>query len=277
MRVIFLVLFALSGWGYAADGAEFNLLESINESDALIFAKAICEVEQECHYGEDDVPWGPVFVQFSRGYFWPYEVVYGKFSQNQIPEAFVHLLQSDTEFAGRGGLFRYQNNAWKYIGMSDAPRGHCEKIVDDLGVDHLVCYSDAQTRITDPFLYEGLDGSGFVMYVFDLQEDIIKQSKLISFSNSFSVFCDQRAQFLPAPYYEVVEFSLTDAGLNTYVDLKLEISQTQFDTKHCYDRETGLLQQANDAVLHQLTWLFDGETFTPTPETRAFLDSLHNQ
>jgi hypothetical protein len=69
MKVVFLVLLVLSGWVYAADGDEFALLEQVNKDDALMFAKALCEIEQACNYGEDDVPWGPIFVQFSQGYF----------------------------------------------------------------------------------------------------------------------------------------------------------------------------------------------------------------
>lgn len=75
---VFFLLF-LFNWVYAADGDNFGLLAELNDEDALMFAKAICENEQKCRYGVDEEPYGP-FVEFSKGYFWFYKVIYGEFS-----------------------------------------------------------------------------------------------------------------------------------------------------------------------------------------------------
>lgn len=174
-------------------------------------------------------------------------------------------------------MFRYQNDRWNYITLGEPPQGNCGKLNGSLGKEVVICYEDFRTHITDLSLHESLDGSGFVMNWFDINVNGINDNKFIGFRNSFSVLCDNRVKCLPAPYYEFLELSQTDIDANGYMDLELKVSETQFDTKHCYDRETGVLKQANIPVIHQLTWLFDGETFTPTPETKAFLDNLLNQ
>jgi hypothetical protein len=207
-----------------------------------------------------------------------YQIIYGKFSQGQLPEAFVRLLEStEGEPAWKGALFRYQNRKWNYVTFGDPPSDRCEKLSGTANKESLICFLNFSTRITDPYDYDSSEGSGVYINTFKFQGNTVKQIEPISFGNTFSIFCDQRAKFLPTPYYELLELLQADVDKNNYVDLQLEIGETLFDTKHCYDRETGFLQQANDTVLHQLTWLFDGETFTPTPETREFINTLQKQ
>jgi hypothetical protein len=275
-KILFLFLL-LPSWVFAADGEEFDSLVELSDKDALMFAKAICESEQECRYGVDEEPYGP-FVEFSKGYFWFYKVIYGKFSQGEMSEAFIHVFESNEgEPYGNGFLFRYQNDHWSYITLGERPWGNCGKLGGYLGKEFIICYWDVATTIRDPYDHDSADGSGFVMSWFSIKGNVVERKEFIGFSNSFSVFCDDRAKYLPAPYYEFLGLLQTDTDANGYMDLELKISTTQFDTKHCYNRETGILQQSNNPVFHQLIWLFDGETFTPTPETQTFLNNLPKQ
>jgi hypothetical protein len=277
-RIIFLLLaFLLPSWVYAADGDNFSSLIELNDEDALMFAKAICENEQKCEYGVDKEPYGP-FVKFSEGYLRFYEVIYGKFSQGEMPEAFVHVTEkNESEPYGRGLLFRYQNDRWNYITLGEPPLGHCGKLAGTANKESIICFFDFSTHISDPYTYSYSEGSAFYMTTFDFVGNTVKRNELIGFGNNSSVFCDERTKYLPTPYYEFLEFSQADIDNNSYADLGLKISETKFDTKHCYNRETGILQQSNNSVSHQLTWLFDGETFTPTPETLVFLEMLPKQ
>jgi hypothetical protein len=272
MRVgLLLLLLFLPSWVYAADDEEFNSLIELSDEDGLMFAKAICESEQDCRYGEDS--YRP-FVIFSQSYFYLDSVIYGHFSQTGQMEAYVRLAREGTEPPGDGALFRYQDTTWQYVGMGSPPWKSCGTIIGYLGQDKLLCYWDIETQITNPFLLNELDGNGFEMSVFNFHGNNLQQDKLIRFRNNLFTFCDESAEYL---HYGFLEFSRADIDANGYVDLELKLSETQFDPDHCYDRETGISNQPNTPIFHQLTWLFDGETLTPTSETQAFLDNLPKQ
>lgn len=276
MNVVWLLLLLLlTSQVYATNGEGFNSLEQLSNEDALMFAKAICDIEQDCRYGEDGESF-TIFVEFAQSSFQPHSVIYGHFSQADILEAYVHMLPLEAEPPGRGVLFRFEEDTWRYIETGDAPWQACGTILGYPGKDYLLCYWDAGTRITDPFVYDELDGSRFVMNIFDFGKAKVDHSELFSFSNNIYIFCDERATRSPVRYYALSSFSQNDVDTNGYPDVVLELEETQFDRNHCYERETGVLNETNDSVLHELTWLFDGEVFTPTPETQAFLDSLQN-
>jgi hypothetical protein len=186
MRVILLLLlFLLPSWVCAADGEEFNSLVGISDEDALMFAKAICESEQDCRFGEDEEPYGP-FVEFSKGYFWFYKLIYGKFSQGEIPEAFIHVLGgSESEFYGNGTLFRYRNNTWQFVAWGDAPSGNCGKFVGNASKEILVCYTDFHTHITDPYLFDQSEGSGFVIIFLSFTRKLFRKMNLSALGTTF--------------------------------------------------------------------------------------------
>lgn len=285
MKWIFLfLLFVLPSWVCAADGDAQNALAELTEGESIQFAQAICDSsiaqKDSCEYYKN-YNGNRLLLNFTMGEFSLNSVVYGRFTSPNSEEAFVNLGVTETESSLSSAFFRYQNNQWYLIDFNrDNGAYYCSKFHNSSLQDFLVCGStgldfgfDFGTHKDDANIYAEYNGF-FDLETFRFDNDVITPDYLFSIVNPFYVFCDEINQERSGKdYFGDFSWSCTDTNNDLNPDLLLDFSQAKIDMSTCFNSGKGF---SNPAAIHpvQLIWLFDGETVTPTPETKVFLDEL---
>ena len=247
MKVIFLfLLFLLPSWVYAADSDAQNFLSDVEKMDNLL-RSTLQGALGSCEYIEEEF-WSRCDERVNE------EIIFGSFSQQNSQEAYVNISR-DCGKCSIGLVFRQEDGNWRRLDVKDeAYFGDvCLKFVRQKSNDLLVCVED-ETHWTS-------FGSYFLsIYILDFSANEPKIA-LLSFINAGK------------QYYMFNNWSRSDFDNDGNNDLYIEIDEFD-DTQIVIDENTKVSFPGIEPVNHSLIWLFDGETFTPTPETKTFLDTL---
>jgi hypothetical protein len=77
-----------------------------------------------------------------------------------------------------------------------------------------------------------------------------------------------------------IQMTFDDYNNDTKLDISLNLRETEINSSQCATAtdDGGIMKlEGRPPIRHELHWLFDGETFTPTPETQTFLNNLPKQ
>jgi hypothetical protein len=284
-KIVLLLLSLLTGWVYAADSSLSNGFVKLSEEEAIKFARAICSSriakDSSCEYGQGSFS---LFINFARGNFGLGSVIYGSFTFPNLKEAFVDLIVYEGEFNRASALFQYRENEWNLIDFNPNQGAYnCSKFNNINYQDFLVCGStwfdfgfDFGAKKDDASVYAEFN-SFFDLQTFRFENGTIEVEYLFNFVNPSYVFCDELNQERSGKDY-LGDFSWSHNDINNDLnpDLLLDFRQAKIDSSTCFNLGKGF---SNPEAIHpvQLIWLFDGETFTPTPETQVFLDNFPKQ
>ncbi len=290
MKIILLLLILSSSiFVYASDGDTISsdLMEFENGKDNDImemFGAAYCDswITQgfECTYERDGI-----FIQTDNGGYNEWYmgfVLYGSFTQSNTNEAIILMTSDSHGNYWSDFLFRKQED-WQYI--DDAPTfsyefattgEQCLKYPHPSGRDLLLClFNDTFVQIEGDvarYYYPELssDMGRFDLRVLDFGSNL-KETSLIAFNNHKlqNIGCsNHNIQGYMASSWRVADI---DGNNNGDISLELvEVSCERVDNpEDIHYKDFRILP-----ITHQLYWIFDGEIFTPTPETQIFLDNM---
>ncbi len=198
-------------------------------------------------------------------------VIFGSFSQAGAREAYVRT-SYDCGGCIFSNLFAQEDNQWvmskrhvEYFGSA------CLKFTTLEQRDLLTCYVNGRAEMDLSVEIWALD--------FSKAEP---KTTLLYFEHPWdeSSLCGKIARGAKSViYYEPVNWMPTDFDADGDKDLYFVLDTVEITQKHCVNEtvEDDTLLKALPRARKDLIWLLDGETFTPTPETQAFLETLQPQ
>jgi hypothetical protein len=271
--ILLLLFFVLSGWVYAADGDSnlpFAEFVQVDDETMKVFQTASCQKERAstCSFPS------------------PY-VLFGSFTGANKTEAIVlSSVPMDCPCILVGELFEFVENQWQQIGpfennIYDFDVGEkCYKISASSGNELLLCDHDFSGSYDKFFV----DPEFFPFYKLQL----IDLSKIPVVTTLFStgdiggnsLFCRDLQSDESFKLLDDIQMTFDDFNNDMKLDISLNLRETEINSSQCAiaGREGGMMKLGGKpASRHELHWLFDGETFTPTPETTQFLETLQTQ
>jgi hypothetical protein len=276
VKVVFLILLLLlPSWVYAADGDSFDLpyaeFVKVDDETMKVFREASCNTGERtyiCHFLSN-------------------LVLFGSFTGANRTEAIVLSgIPMDCPCTSIGELFGFIDNSWQQLGPFENDSysfmigNECHKISPSGVHELLLCADDFADSYEEFFV----DLEFFPTYTLRLIDLSKVPVVTILFSTrdvgGNSLFCRDLQPNEAFKLLEDIQMTFDDFDNDMNLDVSLNLRETEINSSNC------ALGGIEDAVMkldgkppirHQLTWLFDGETFMPTPETKAFLESLINQ
>lgn len=239
--------------------ARENSKDSITPSrkDAIAFMKSVCGKGNFNSNNPESCNRCPSFTGGS-GSGTLTSVVYGSFTKAGVNEAFVDLEGCEPHAGNWGGsvLLRRTNNGWSFLRYEQGLRSdRCLKFKTRVGRSSLVC-EGSYTQ------------GGFVNTWLDALEIGSTKNTTTRLLKVTSNIGSCRP-----PYYEmqVADFKLQDTNKDGKNDLVIKVNEA---------REKAGISRSDDQLcdtqlpkpnLHQLTFLFNGQSFRPTTETAKFV------
>jgi hypothetical protein len=269
MKWILQFFFCLVAFAHAADGDSLVMpdAEFIKVDDEMmeVLQQASCEKEG--------------FVcSFPSNY-----VLFGSFTgKNRTDAIMLSGAPGDGPSFSEGELFTFIDNTWLLVGPFENDRytfllgNECRKITTSKGHELLLCECSFG-KTYDKFI----DGEYFPSYALWIMDFSKIPVDTILFSNfdmpGDSLFCADLRPNETFKFLDDVQLTFEDFNNDTNSDISIALRETEINSSNCADK-TGVMKLEGELpVKHQLTWLFDGETFTPTPETKMFLETLQTQ
>jgi hypothetical protein len=273
MEVILLfLLFVLITWVYAADGDSLELpyaeFIEVDDTTAKLFQEAGCKEDSfACEFPGNDV-------------------LYGSFTSSNATEA---IMLSDIPCEGpcqTSELFRFVDGSWKQIRVDSDESlyfqtgKYCRKILASdkremlLRESRFVAYSyDTGLDIEYPPDYE--------FWLLDFSKVPIQTVLFSTYEREYqSPFCDDISPNESFNLLDDFEMTIADLNEDSLLDITVTMRETEISSLQCgiWDGERGSMKLGGSPpIKHELYWLFDGETFTPMPETKVFLETLKSQ
>lgn len=213
--------------------------------------------------------------------FAAYGYIYGSFSKSHSEEALSVLYDPVNDSGGVWlGLFRRDNDAWKLI--SPVAFHHSgETFWDELAI--CLAFTTKQDRdvmlcMTD--LSNDADyGSGFYIDLYEIDLNEIRQKTFFRWRMR-SPFCheNRNADTKIFKFSTAFDWVKQDINADGYEDLVVSYLEYEADVSQCSEENFyGAKINNEPPIQRQLVWLIDSESFTPTPETKAFLETLETQ
>jgi hypothetical protein len=266
-KIIFLLLL-LPGWVYAADGdsdlpyAEFV---EVDDATAKVFQEAGCEKDtMACGFPGNDV-------------------LYGSFTGANRTEAIVLSgIPMDCPCTSIGELFGFIDNKWKQLGPFedgyDFEIGNeCRKISASAGNDLLLCNNDFSGSY-DKFIVDPEFFPSYTLQLIDLSKVPVVTTLFSTHDiGGNSLFCRDLQPDEAFKILDDIQMTFEDFNNDAKLDISLNLRETEINSSQCATstNEGGVMKlEGEPPGRHELHWLFDGETFTPTPETQTFLNNL---
>jgi hypothetical protein len=266
---LLLLLLLLAGWVYAADGdsdlpyAEFV---QVDDETMKVFQKASCQKERTA------------ICSFPSPY-----VLFGSFTSANKTEAIVLSgAPGDGPYIMQGELFGLTNNSWQQLGPFEGDSysfligDKCQKIISSKGNELLLCEDDFGDSYDD-----FIDIEFFPNYILRLI-DFSKTPVVTRLFSTYemlgdSLFCQDLKPNETFRFLDDIQITFSDLNNDSRLDIILTLRETEISSLNCATTNTVMKLEGNLPVKHELHWLFDGETFTPSPETLVFLDNLPKQ
>ncbi len=271
MKILLLLLtLLLSMWVYAADGDSFNFPNAefvkVDDETMEMFQEASCQKERT------------LICSFPSNY-----VLYGSFTGTNKTEAIMLSgVPGDGPYIPQGELFSFAENSWRQLGPFENKNysffmgNKCRKIVSSSGHNLLLCTNDFAGSY-DKFV----DPEFFPMYTLRLLDFSKIPLNTILFSTrdmaNNSLLCMDLQPNEAFKLLDDVQMTFNDFNNDEISDITLNLRETEVSSSQCaiFENEGGGMKLGGKTpVLHELIWLFDGETFTPTLETQLFLDNM---
>jgi hypothetical protein len=292
-KIIFLLLL-LPSWVYAADGDESNRFVELTNQELEEFARDICVSWQESGKGICESE-SSFITSLGQDWSLSSKAIYGSFSQQNTKEILLLLTTDSHGSYWNALLLRDVNGKWIVVSeilkfdfdeFGLTPEYECFTVATNQNYDRLLCRLDNLLlpspegwMVTFPELGEP---TGLLhLWFADLSNSVVsKKQFLLTLANPFLDLQTRTklGNVLPSVYAPTNWYQVDMDG-NGYSDVVLELSTAQSERVWHDSREniTFYLLEEPYAEFHKLIWLFDGETFTPTPETQTFLNNLPKQ
>lgn len=189
-------------------------------------------------------------------------VMYGNFTAPNINEAVVDFEGCEAHVNNWGGsiLLRGADSNWSMVRYEPAVRSHTCLTFSHNGLDSLVCENGYMNQ---GYLSNWLDKLEFAA-------NQIKTTRLIGVtSNTGSC---------RPPLYEMEILSPESKDMNNdgLSDLVVVVSEAQETISENESEELRCEPNLPNPTIHQLTFLFDGQSFTPTAETVETIEYLES-
>jgi len=193
------------------------------------------------------------------------QIIYGSFTAPGIDEAVVDFHGCEAHVNNWGGsiLLRRYEQSWSMVRYEPGVRSlSCLTFSQD-GLDSLVC---EHSYVNQGYLVNWLNQLEF-------EPDRIGRTELINVtSNTGSC---------RPPFYavEIVETQSQDVNNDGLSDLVAVLTETRETSSENQSQQMRCEPNLPEPTVHQLTFLFDGRSFTPTSQTRekiAYLQSIGN-
>jgi hypothetical protein len=197
------------------------------------------------------------------------DAIFGSFSQPGVSEVYL----STTRACGGcffGNLFRQENDEWSLVSDDIGYYGSaCLKFTTSYERDLLVCYANGKEE----------DDTSVEIWVLDFSNKDLRRTLLLFFNpwaydGNFCTAILQGGKSI-VTYHKPINWIQTDFDSDGDADLYFTLNTFQITRDNCVNRTVDYSTLL--AIKNDLVWLFDGETFTPTSETQAFLHNLPKQ
>ena len=252
-----------------------SFFDNFPEGDAVLISELESELFGCVLCGDDTIsPWGScqlsmedfgLLLDYNNGpAFYPLNVSYGSFTGVGAQEVIVGLALEGTDTGAISHtLLRRDGATWEPVQFIEdallqayltfpASEGH-------------TIFVARQDRVPIGGLFESYM-SGFTLQAVDVTEGT-ETSLLLDFVNPL-LSCTHP----PAPgarYVEINDWKRQDVNEDGYLDLVVEVGETELSTFECGERGELLTDpRQSEPVVQQVTFLFNGQTFQPTPEAQ---------
>jgi hypothetical protein len=214
------------------------------------------------------------------------DVLYGSFTGANRTEAIVLSgIPMDCPCISIGELFSFIDGEWKQAGPFGGDNytfilgDECYKMVASRSHEVLICiesFTESYDKFIDPEFFPT-----YALRIIDLSK-LPVVTTLFSTHNmaNNSLFCQNLKPDNRFKLLDNIQITFDDVNKDENLDISLDIRETEISSVQCgiWDGERGIMKLGGKpATRYELHWLFDGETFTPTPETQEFLNTLQTQ
>jgi hypothetical protein len=271
MKGLILFFLCLAVLAHAADGdTEYAQFTRVDDETAKMFQRAACMLYADslaCSFPGNDI-------------------LYGSFTSPKVKEA---VMLSGIPCEGpcyTSELFRFVDGSWEQVGVNgDEPLyfrtgNNCRKVFVTNKREMLLCESRFAAYSYD----NSIDIEYYPDYEFwllDFSREPIQTVLFSTYKRSYaSPFCEDLSPNEIFNLLDDFEMTVADLDEDGLLDIIVSLRETEISSVQCgvWNGERGIMQLGGKpAIRHELHWLFDGATFTPTPETQAFLETLQNQ
>jgi hypothetical protein len=188
-------------------------------------------------------------------------VVYGSFTKAGIREALVDLGDCEPRVGNWGGsvLLRRTNKGWSRILYEQGLRSHsCLKISNKTGRDSLVCEGS-------------YTGQGYFITSLDHLE--IGTTKI---KNINLLKVESNTATCRPPFYDVgiKDFTLRDTNQDKRFDLVIKVTEAREPKGVTRSGDDQCEPRLSESKLHELTFLYNGQSFRATPATAKLIKQL---
>jgi hypothetical protein len=203
----------------------------------------------------------PSFTSYNDGTATLTSVVYGSFTKAGSREALVDLADCEPHAGNWGGsvLLGRTNKGWSRIRYEQGLRSNsCLKIPNKTGRDSLVCESS--------YMGQGYFSQG--LNKFEIGSTKTTSTKILNVGSN-------TASCRP-PFYdmEIKDFTLRDTNQDKRADLVVKVTEAR--------ERKGITRSSDDQCKpklpkpksHQLTFLYNGQSFRATPATAKLIKQL---
>lgn len=188
-------------------------------------------------------------------------VIYGNFTKAGNQEALVDLGGCEAHAANFGGtvLLHRSNNGWSKVRYERGLRSNsCLKIRNRTGRDSLICQNSYM-------------GQGHLMDWIEAVEISTTQTQ-----NTRLLEVESNTATCRPPYYEVQikDFLLRDTNKDNRPDLIIKVSETREPKSITRSNNDQCDPRLPKPKQHQLTFVFNGQSFRPTAATTKLIRQL---
>ncbi|WP_174763541.1 MULTISPECIES: hypothetical protein [unclassified Anabaena] len=203
----------------------------------------------------------PLFTSYNDGTATLTSVVYGSFTKAGSREALVDLGGCEPHAGNWGGsvLLRRTNNGWSRIRYEQGLRSNsCLKISNKTGRDSLVCEVSYM-------------GQGY----FSQRLDKLEIGSTKTSSTKILSVGSNTASCRP-PFYdvEIKDFALRNTNQDKRADLVVKLTEAREAKGITRSSDDQCEPQLPKPKLHQLTFLYNGQSFRATPATAKLIKQL---
>jgi hypothetical protein len=186
-------------------------------------------------------------------------VIYGSFTKPGIREALVDFGGCEPHSGNYGGsaLLRRNNNGWFRVRYEEGFRSNiCQKLKTNSGRDFVVCKGNYDNY--------GLGYEWIELVKFNI--DKITQTPILNVDSRWGSSCRP-------PYHEVEikNFTLRNINQDKLPDLIVTVRTAKDNIKRKVDNSGCPSSMLGKSKIHQLTFLFNGQSFYPTKATAKII------
>lgn len=190
-------------------------------------------------------------------------VTYGNFTKSDAREAFVDFVDCEAHAGNWGGsvLLRKTSQGWSRVRYEGGLRSNeCFKTTMNTGRNSLVCLAG----------YTGMGYSYTWINTLEINPTKTKTKELLK------VVSNTGSCLPPFKNVEIVNFKLQDVNNDGRKDLAVRVSEAREAKGTSKPNDRRCEPRLPKASLHNLTFLFDGQSFSPTAETAKLKKRLES-